>query len=283
MLLIVMCTCESAQATPAKDAFINAQRLVNSRRYLDAIKSFDNAIALDSGYAEAYAFRGRAKLLQEERSTRNYQSALEDCTKAVQINPKLAMAFAIRAAVQTHLARYPQALTDCKSALAINPALARAYTNRGTVFRATGKWQEAIADYTKAISLDPEEQLAYRNRAGVNLEIDAAKALSDANIAVKLDPSDPTAYLVRSMALAKRGKTADGLPDLNTVIKTDPSCYIGYSARGDTWQALKQFDKAIKDYDRALELLPDNQNFASTRREIKESKEGCIASQNAFR
>ena len=58
------------------------------------IMSLDEAIELKEDYAEAYLLRGRAK-----NSLKQYEEAIEDFNKAIELDPKLANAASIGAEV----------------------------------------------------------------------------------------------------------------------------------------------------------------------------------------
>lgn len=53
------------------------------------------------------------------------------------------------------------------------------------------------------------------------------------------------------------GKHDEALTNLNTAITNDPSNVVLYFARGTVYENLKQEDKAVADYKKALELKPD--------------------------
>src|SRR3989304_3440104 len=57
------------------------------------------------------------------------------------------------------------AIEECSRAIRRDPKLAPAYYGRGSVYVEKGEWDKAIADFTKAIKLDPKDPLAYDGRA----------------------------------------------------------------------------------------------------------------------
>ena len=62
---------------------------------------------------------------------------------------------------------YQGAIADYTKALEINPESANAYYNRGNAKNKLGDHQGAIADYTKALEIDPQNGIAYLNRGVV--------------------------------------------------------------------------------------------------------------------
>lgn len=60
---------------------------------------------------------------------------------------------------------YDRAIADYNKALEINPRHAGAYNNRGLAYYSKGEYDHAIADYNKAIEINPRHAEAYNNRA----------------------------------------------------------------------------------------------------------------------
>ena len=64
---------------------------------------------------------------------------------------------------------YQGAIADWNKAIEINPQDALAYYNRGLAKYDSGDHQGAIVDYNKAIEINPQYSLAYLNRGAANL------------------------------------------------------------------------------------------------------------------
>jgi tetratricopeptide (TPR) repeat protein len=61
--------------------------------------------------------------------------------------------------------QFDKAIPDFNKAIDINPRYAEAYADRGVVYIIKGQYDKAIADYNKAIEINPKDVLAYNNRA----------------------------------------------------------------------------------------------------------------------
>jgi tetratricopeptide (TPR) repeat protein len=48
------------------------------------------------------------------------------------------------------------------------------------------------------------------------------------------------------------------LEDCNQALQIDPDLAVAYAVRGYAWQFLKQYDRAIQDYDQANRLDPNS-------------------------
>lgn len=84
------------------------------------------------------------------------EEAVEDFTKAIQLDSKKASGYLGRANALNTLGRYEDAITDYNRAIQIDPKLANAYVNRGIAHSHLGKIKLAIRDYEKGLELDPE-------------------------------------------------------------------------------------------------------------------------------
>jgi len=87
-----------------------------------------------------------------------YQKATIAFTKAIELDPSLAIAYCNRGWVYVKLGQYEEAIADCTKAIELDPSLAFAYNCRGWAYTELGQYEQAIADYNKAIELDPSLQ-----------------------------------------------------------------------------------------------------------------------------
>ncbi len=138
-------------------------------------------------YADAYS-RG-----DEFANSGQYDLAIVEYTKAIELDPKVAEAYNNRGRAYIHKGQYDQAIADCNKALEIDPGHTYAYFHRGYAYAMKGQYNLAIADFTKVIELDPKyaniantyygRGVAYCAKGQFDL------AISDLNNAKKLDPN----------------------------------------------------------------------------------------------
>ena len=76
----------------------------------------------------------------------------------------LGWAYLNRCLAQYDKRDWDEALSDCSKAIEIDPKVAQAFIKRGFVWQAKGKNDKAIADYDEAIRLDPKDAVAFVNR-----------------------------------------------------------------------------------------------------------------------
>jgi tetratricopeptide (TPR) repeat protein len=99
-----------------------------------------------------------------------YDQAITDYNKAIEINPRYAEAYNNRGGTYSQIGQYDQAISDCTKAIEINPRYADAYNNRGNAYRCKGEYDKAWADVYKMRSLgyqaNPEFLKALREASG---------------------------------------------------------------------------------------------------------------------
>ena len=98
--------------------------------------------------AESHFQQGN-KLVEQGR----YDDAIEEYTKAIELNPSLAIAYNNRGNAYRILGQLLWAIEDLDETIRLNPGFAEAYFNRGLAYKVQGKKSEAIADFEKVITL----------------------------------------------------------------------------------------------------------------------------------
>ena len=117
-------------------------------QYDQAISHYNQALAINPGFAGAYNSRGVAYA----QSGGQYDQAISDFSKAIEINPQFAKAYKDRGLAYYKKGQYDQAITDYGKALKINPRYADAYFNRAIAYYSKGEYEKAWGDVHKVQS-----------------------------------------------------------------------------------------------------------------------------------
>lgn len=188
----------------------------------------------------------------------DYDEAIKLCTKAIESGElwrqDLAATYLNRAVALIHKEEYDRAIADCNRAVEIDPNSAKAFYGRGNAWLEKGDNDRAIVDYNLAINLDPNYSDAYDGR-GIALDRKGQydQAISDFNKAIKLNPKAANTFCNRGNAWAKRGDYDTAIADFTRAIKLNPKYGIAYYNRATIWKKKGDYDKAIADYSRAIE------------------------------
>jgi serine/threonine protein kinase len=222
------------------------------RNYEQAIRDYTKAIELDRHYSEAYNNRSAAHLMME-----NYGQAVLDCNWALELTPHFIAALVNRGIAYTGLRNYEEALNDYNKVIELNPRNIYAYYNRGNTYVWMGNYEDALMDYTQVITLNPEFLAAYVNRGVVYDQLeDWEQALLDYDKAIKLNPAYVYAYYNRARAYYALGNYEQTVADYSKVIELNPEHPNAYENRAKVFLALGDPERASEDQAKILARMP---------------------------
>lgn len=142
-------------------------------------------------------------------------------------------------------------LAAYNKAIEMAPRCARAYALRAQMYIDLSRWNEAMADIEKARSLDPSCAGAFRAMALFCLyKNDPNQALINANNAVRLDPTDPYSYYVRAWAEIDVRRTDEAVADCSKAISMAPNPRF-FAMRGWAYDEAGKWQMALADSDYA--------------------------------
>jgi len=243
---------KEANKLAAKEWLDKGQYLANSKDYEGAVVNYNRAIELDPKSAWAHIYRASSKMMLAD-----FYGALSDYDKAIELDPKNATAYATRAWAKGGLNDFGNALKDGETAVTLDPKLALAYYFRGWARWGLKDYNGAIKDFDKAIEFDSKLVWAYIWRASSKMMLaDFYGALSDYNKAIELDPKNATAYANRAWARGGLNDFSNALKDGDTAVALDPKLALAFYFRGWSKGGLKDYNGAIRDLDKAIELNP---------------------------
>ena len=211
--------------------------------------------------ANAYARRGNAK-----NKMGDYEGAIADCDRALEIRPQYARAYNNRGNAKSNMGDYEGAIADYDRAIEISPQYTMAYSNRGITKRKMGDYKGAIADYDRAIEISPQYTIAYSNRGVAKSNMgDYEGAIADYDRAIEISPQYAAAYSNRGITKDNMGDHAGAIADFDWAIGINPQFADAYSNRGVTKRKMGDYKDAIADYDRAIEINPNHKSAIHNR------------------
>lgn len=160
----------------AFDAYLRAQEIARQplsvQALANAVAGFDEAIALDPQYANAYLARGGVRIqyafnfnLGVSESTRLGDVGLADSRKAAELAPGLGAAYSqIGFKLQSEL-KFAEAAAEFEKGLTLSPGDARTYSQSGLFLVSLGRVDEGIERGKHAVELDPLNPESYRGLA----------------------------------------------------------------------------------------------------------------------
>lgn len=217
---------EPNPAPQTAEGFLNeGSESFGVNNYDKAIENYTRSLQLRES-ALAYQLRGVAHFRKK-----NYEAALGDLNKAIQMDASDYTAFLRRA--QVYEAQGKKELADADKQEGAKRFREKAATRtvqeffeRAQYFAARHLWGDAIRDYSEAIKLDANYAPAYEKRAQAHeLTLKWQEALADYNKFIELQPDNTMAYYNRAGLLSEvellqdKDYTQDLLRDYSEIIK----------------------------------------------------------------
>ncbi|MDR3668666.1 MAG: tetratricopeptide repeat protein [Ignavibacteriaceae bacterium] len=195
----------------AQEFFKSGESKYDTQDYQGAIEEYNKALEIEPKYVRAYVSLG---LTKDKLS--DYRGAIQEYNNAIELNPKLAEVYAGRGAVKTQLNDYSGAIQDYSKAVEIKPSYVEAYYSRGVIKNLLKDYQGAIQDYNKAIEMNAKYAEAYLGRSIAKNNIsNYQEAIIDNNKAIEINPNYAIAYYNRGVDKYKHGDKSGACLDWN--------------------------------------------------------------------
>jgi PQQ-dependent catabolism-associated CXXCW motif protein len=122
------------------------------------------ALAIAVNFAALAQTAGAATATQKCFADTDAKATIDDCTRAIALNPKDASAYANRCWGYNQIGNYTDAIADCAQAIALNKNDAIAYQQLGVAYAGQENYAAAVGNYTSAIILSPNDPTDYADR-----------------------------------------------------------------------------------------------------------------------
>lgn len=256
--------------------------------YEQAIRDLNQAVQLDPGGAPAYIHRGEAY-----GAMGSLKQALADFRKASELEPRSREAWTFLCQTRRLLKDPQTAIKDCSRAIDVDVSYAPAYLQRGLAFlmtrdagrtiedinsaaqlglrkpegllaqaiahAAARQYKEAHRIYQQAMAIDPNVRAPHLDFGGARAETDDFfNAMAELDPLMSADVNDPYVYLVRADALQNAEHFDKAILEYTRAMEMDGSIADAYVGRGTCLAAQDSFDAAQQDFIHALELNPQD-------------------------
>ncbi|HOY31755.1 MAG TPA: hypothetical protein PKW80_07740 [Bacteroidales bacterium] len=240
-----------------KAALILCALILAAFSYLswDRIKVWESGITLFTDVIKKYPEHpdGYIKRAIIKKNQENYQSSLEDCNKALAINPNFTPGLSARGSTYIEMKNYEAALTDLDLAVKLGSSEADTYNNRGFAFQNVNDTVAAMRDYNKALKINPMKQVVYNNRSTLKAIMgNFPGALEDINKAISLNPDDSKAYCNRGNIKYFLNDFSGAVNDYSIAVKLKPkdnqvlfNCGMARLNLNDTSGACEDWQKSL--------------------------------------
>jgi len=146
-----------------------------------------------------------------------------------------------------------------EAAKALDPALPEIYTTEGALkFYYEHDWKGAVNSYKKALELDPNNAIIYIRYSATLADVGRTKeALPLADKAVELDPVSISSLHNLGWVNLLAGNYQKGIDAFEKSVELHPSFVWGHIKQAYGYIALKQYDRALQETNKAEALLKD--------------------------
>ena len=184
---------------------------------------------------------------------------VEDTIKEIPVylsDDKKAKLFGMIIAITYYkLKKYDKALENCDKALDLNPNFLEALYNKGKILDELGNYKEAVQYYDESIGVDPKYIVAWNNRGLAYAKLgDYNSAIQSYDTSIKIRADYPFAWYNRGLAFYELGRYSEAIKSYDETIKIRPQYYDAWYNRGLAYTKLGDYNSAIQSYDNAIEV-----------------------------
>jgi tetratricopeptide (TPR) repeat protein len=207
------------------------------------------------------------KVARQQITPTEYQYALANIQKAIDINPDYSEAYIVRySMIYTPLGCYQETIDDCNQILRIMPKCVEVLNDRGWAYAQLGYHLQALQDYDLALKVNPDLEIAYMNRGASYLAIsNFEKASDDFQKVITINPNNIDAYYNRGVSSFYLGNYIHASINFKKAINVDSEHINSHLNLGLCYFNLNKQDKFAQSFYRAIEI-----NLGYTQNCIKE-------------
>lgn len=202
-------------------------------------KLAQEAISLDPEYGAAYLLLANVHLedvwyYRTKSAAKSLETAEQLVQKSIELSGQDSTAHQILGSIYFLRRQYEKAIAECQKAVDLNPNSAEAIFRYAQALRLAGRFDEAIPLFKKAIRLNPVTPLPYLNNLAwaYGFSEQYEKAISTWNSAIKRNPDYFFAYLGLALVYQLSGDEVKAREAAVEVMRLKPNLTISRLAKG---------------------------------------------------
>jgi tetratricopeptide (TPR) repeat protein len=163
---------------------------------------------------------------------------------------------------------YDLAITDFTQAIALQPDYADAYHQRGIIYVDKGFYQQAIEDFTREIEIDAQRTQARSSRASAYMQLQQCdQAIGDYTILIDTF-GETKFYSLRAAAYTTKSDFQNAEADYNKAIELNPNDSSLFLQRGNVLAQKGDNPAAITDFSKVLEISASDSEKAEAQKQL---------------
>ena len=221
---------------------------------------------------EAHELYLKGRYFWNRRSTASLRKAGDYFQKAIDLDPKYALAYAGLADVHSLVPVYagtapqddvPKALAAARKAVELDDRLAESHTSLGNALVSSVQLKAAEAEFRRALELNPNYATARQWLAECLFgQGRFSESLAENERAHELDPLSLIINASYASSLAGAGRYEEAVQQARKTLDLDPELVPGHEILGQIYEDEGKLNEAIIEYGKANELGPTPSNFA---------------------
>lgn len=263
------------QAT--QDAASAKAALSEITRLKDQIDEIKDKVDNSKTKAEEAANKALAsELLSQARSEKDKNTAIDLCSRAIDINPDFAEAYNYRAILKQDSGHPLEAIDDLNKAIKIKPDEFSLYNNRGTIKHILHLYDEALKDFNQAIILNPDNPGTYINKAYLLMDMNRhAEALSSVDEAIKRDTQYSSYYYeLRGDIEFEMNRFKEAIEDYTIAIEFNDKSIRAYESRAKCYRAWALYEQGEMFEERNAEFVKKAEEDEKRAEELRNNSSG---------
>jgi tetratricopeptide (TPR) repeat protein len=192
-----------------------ANVFIKLRKYDEAAQTLNKFLARNPKDQEAWYELGKT-----------YLQMSEDALKKInEIDPNSVVAHEIAGEIDESMHNYDSALVEYKKAVDIAPEQPGTHMHMANAYWLIGKWESAQTEFKAELTIDPNNCAARWKLGNSMLEANDSneEALAELNQSIERCPTLMQARVDRARALIRLGKHEEAFPDLQLAEKDSPA------------------------------------------------------------
>jgi tetratricopeptide (TPR) repeat protein len=240
-------------AQNAKQFYKTGLTFVEAMNYSDAIEQFSKAVEVDPDFIEAYIERARAFQALNEP-----QKAAEDFDRAIVFEKKEKDLYMEAAAVNFQLENLDKALEQVKTAITLDPKFDESYRLQCRILIEKEDYSGALIAINKALELKDNAENSYYHGVVSEMMKNYNQAELDYEKAIMKNRRYISAYLSLANLRLQLNKLSQAIEHCNMVLGMDPKNKDAYLIRSQVYVKMIEYPKAIDDISKVVFNSPDD-------------------------
>jgi tetratricopeptide (TPR) repeat protein len=206
----------AAKSNPNDDQteMVLANLYIKMKKYSEATETLNHFLSRNTKDQEAWYLLGKTYLQMSE----------DALGKINEIDANSVVAHEITGEIDESMHNYDSALVEYKKAVDMAPQRPGTHMHMANAYWLIGKWESAQTEFKAELAVDPNNCTAHWKLANAILEANDSneEALAQLNQSIERCPALMQARVDRARALIRLGKHAEALPDLQLAVAESP-------------------------------------------------------------